>query len=56
MKIFEKLFRSGNTKEKNDGFTQKEREAVVDLLLLGVYADNHLSLAENEAFDSVTEK
>ena len=54
MKIFEKLFNK-NAKTK-DELTQPEREAVVDLLTLGVYVDNHLSLAEDEAFESITGK
>ncbi len=52
MKIFEKLFHK-NAKTK-DELNQTEREAIVDLLTLGVYADNHLSLAEDETFESLT--
>jgi hypothetical protein len=54
MKIFEKLFNK-DAKTK-DELTQAEREAIVDLLTLGVYADNHLSLAEDETFEAITNK
>ena len=53
MKIFEKLF-SMNKSGSSDGLTQEEREAIVDLLLLGAYTDNRLSLREEKAFDSIT--
>lgn len=54
MKIFETLF--NRNAAKKDGLTQAEREATVDLLTLGVYADNHLSVAEDEVFESITTK
>ncbi len=34
----------------SDGLVQNEREAIIDLLLLGIYQDNHLSLAEDQVF------
>lgn len=54
MKIFERLFDKDS--KPQDELTQPEREAIVDLLTLAVYIDNHLSVAENEAFDSMTGK
>ncbi|XOF34093.1 MAG: hypothetical protein ACL93V_01985 [Candidatus Electrothrix sp. YB6] len=46
MSILEKIFGTKNAPEKNDGLTQQEREALLDLLLYCKYVDNHLSLAE----------
>ena len=54
MKILETLFNRNS--HKKDGLTQTEREAIVDLLTLGVYADNHLSVAEDVAFETLTNK
>lgn len=31
-----------------DGFNQEQREAMLDLIILGMYADNHLAFSENE--------
>ena len=53
MKLFEKLF----NKDKNaarDGLSQEQREAIIDLLILGAYTDNRLSLREEKAFESLT--
>lgn len=54
MKLFEKLFNKDKSASTGDGLTQEEREAIVDLLLLGAYTDNRLSLREEKAFESVT--
>ncbi|NJN49277.1 MAG: hypothetical protein HC805_05210 [Alkalinema sp. RL_2_19] len=35
---------------------QPQREAIVDLLLLGMYADQHISLTEQDAFAAEVEK
>ncbi len=37
-------------------FTQPQREALIDLLLLGMYADHTLSLAENQFLDDEVEE
>jgi hypothetical protein len=34
-----------------DSFTQPQREALINILVLGMYSDNHLSLAEDEALN-----
>jgi len=59
MNILAKIFnRVSDPSGPSDGLQQQEREAIIDLLLLCMYADNHLSLAESkvltdkiEAFD-----
>ncbi len=53
MKLFEKLFNKDKTAAR-DGLSQEEREAIVDLLVLGAYTDNRLSLREEKAFGSLT--
>ena len=53
MKLFEKLFSKDNS-SAGDGLQQHEREAIVDLLLMGAYTDNRLSLREEKAFESLT--
>tara|TARA_R100000027_G_scaffold61554_3_gene52983 strand:+ start:12993 stop:13403 length:411 start_codon:yes stop_codon:yes gene_type:complete len=47
MNFISKLFGGKTRSGGKDGLTQTEREAIVDLLLLCTYADNHLSLAED---------
>lgn len=54
VKILERLF-DRETKPR-DELSQTEREAIVDLLTLGVYVDGHLSVAEDEAFETLTGK
>lgn len=58
MKILEKLFRSKISYEDTaaDGLSQPEREAILDLMLLGIYADNHLSLAEDALIQAQAER
>lgn len=53
LKIFEKLFASATN--ANSAFAQTEREATVDLLLLAIYADNHISLDESSALEDSIE-
>ena len=43
---FKKLFTP--TAQPSDGLTQAAREAIVDLLHFGVYADNTITLAEDK--------
>ena len=45
---FLKLFRTENHGSPTDGFTQTEREAILDVLHYFIYVDNHLSLAEDK--------
>lgn len=54
MKIFEKLFRKDKDTSTGDSLSQQEREAIIDLLLMGAYTDNRLSLREEKAFESLT--
>ncbi|MBC2602499.1 hypothetical protein [Puniceicoccus vermicola] len=42
--------------EHTDGLNQEEREAILDLLLFAVYADNHLSLAEDRIIKNEVER
>ncbi len=47
---FEFLFRPSH--QPTDAFTQEEREAIVDILHYGMYADHHLSASEDEAIEA----
>lgn len=47
---FKFLFRSSD--QPKDGFTQEEREAIVDILHYGMYADHHLSVSEDQAIEA----
>ena len=49
LKLLEKLF-AGSQATKS-GLNQSQREAVIDLLLLAIYADNHISLDENQVLE-----
>jgi uncharacterized tellurite resistance protein B-like protein len=44
-----KLFRA--QPKPDDGLTQAQREAIVDLLHFCMYADNHIALAEDKILD-----
>ncbi|MGE9297154.1 MAG: hypothetical protein ACQKBV_12790 [Puniceicoccales bacterium] len=44
--FFQKLFGAG--KNSSDGLTQEQREAIVDLLVFGMYSDRTVSLAEDQ--------
>ena len=46
----------GRSSKEQDGFSQIQREAVIDLLLLGMYADKNAALAENDIIVKETEK
>ncbi len=59
--ILKNLFRPDEA--PSDGLNQKQREAIIDLLLLCMYADNHLALTEDhvlkaevDAFDWKSEQ
>ncbi|MDA0349645.1 MAG: hypothetical protein O3C43_21155 [Verrucomicrobia bacterium] len=45
-----KLFAQGETKQVADGLNQDQREAMIDLFLLCIYADNELALNEDKIF------
>ncbi len=49
LNLFSKLFKSDDSSDK---LNQLQREGIVDLLLLAMYSDNHLSLFE----DAIIEK
>lgn len=48
---FKKLFHSAP--QPDDGFTQAEREAVVDVLHYCMYADRHVARSEDEMIERV---
>jgi|GEM_PF-2489647 len=48
---FKNLFRSSD--QPKDGFNQSEREALVDILHYCMFADKHISVAEDEAIEAV---
>lgn len=52
--ILKNLFKSSVA--SSDGLNQKQREALIDFLLLCTYADNHLSLAEDNVLKAETER
>ena len=47
---FKKLFTP--TAQPSDGMTQAAREAIVDLLHFGVFADKHIALAEDKMVEA----
>ena len=51
--FFAKLF--GSKENGDDGWTQPQREALIDLLVFAMYIDNHLSLAEERVLDEQKE-
>ena len=56
MKFLKKLF--GNEEPRSSlhpELQQAEREAILDLLLLAIYVDNHLSLSETKEFDDAAD-
>ncbi|MCH6258552.1 hypothetical protein MLD52_18475 [Puniceicoccaceae bacterium K14] len=53
-KIIENLF--GAPKESSDDWNQEEREALIDLLVFAMYADRHLSIAENVVLQNEIDK
>jgi len=52
--LFQKLFSAAHTGK--DGFTQAQREAIVDLLFYCMYADNNVALKEDELISGTVEK
>lgn len=52
MQFLSRLFGRRGSK---DGLLQTEREAILDLLLFALYADNHLSLAEEDVLHRQSE-
>ena len=52
--ILKKLFSNPDADPAVDGFSQIEREALIDTLLLAMYSDNHLALDEAELLKSTT--
>ncbi|WP_269524481.1 hypothetical protein [Coraliomargarita parva] len=55
MKFIEKLFTSERGSSLHGALEQTEREAIVDLLIMAVYVDSHLSLRESHEFDGLTD-
>lgn len=49
---FQKVF-SADRSKKNDGLSQTQREAIVDLLHYCMYADNFVALAEDKFINAV---
>jgi hypothetical protein len=49
---FQKVF-SADRSKKNDGLSQPQREAIVDLLHYCMYADNFVALAEDKFINGV---
>lgn len=54
--VFKRILGKKAAQTQAEPFTQPQREALIDLLLLGMYADNMLSLAENQFFDDEIEE
>ena len=46
--VIKKLFHQDDAPEEARNLNQEQREALIDLLLLGMYADNLISIAENQ--------
>ena len=55
MKFLEKLFSADEGSSLHPAIEQPEREAIIDLLLLAIYIDGHLSLAESSEFDTAAD-
>ncbi|MGB0744789.1 MAG: hypothetical protein ACPGSB_09710 [Opitutales bacterium] len=55
MKFLEKLFGAESKSTLHPELQQSEREAVIDLLLMAIYVDDHLSLSETKEFDDTTD-
>lgn len=51
--MFKNLF--SHHPEKNDGLTQPQREAIVDLLHFAMFADNFIALSETEFIEKEIE-
>jgi hypothetical protein len=55
MKFIKDLFTSSKNSSLHPPLQQGEREAIIDMLLMGIYFDDHLSLSESEEFKSLTD-
>ena len=55
MKFLEKLFGDETRSSRHSELQQPEREAIIDLLLMAIYVDDHLSLSETKQLDESTE-
>lgn len=55
MRFLEKLFGAEPRSSLHPELQQPEREAVIDLLLMAIYVDDHLSLSESKELDDSTE-
>ena len=53
IELFKSVF--GTKIEEADGLNQLEREAIVDLLVLSMYSDNHIAMAESALVNEVAE-
>jgi len=49
-----RLFRRESDSVAGDGYVQMEREALIDVILLAMYADNHLALEEQQLLKKET--
>ena len=56
MKLLKKLFAPKPIARTREDLEQEEKEAIIDLLLIATYADNHLSLAENKILNEEFDK
>ena len=45
------LFKSKQPEAPKDGLTQPQREAILDLLNICIYADNHIAIAEGKVLE-----
>ena len=48
IEFLSKLFQTEN---KSDNYTQAEREALLEIILLSTYADNHIDLSEKKVME-----
>jgi len=55
MKFLEKLFGGESSSALHPELKQSEREAIIDLLIMAIYVDDHLSLSETKEFDDTTD-
>lgn len=50
------LFKAKQPAASSDGLTQPQREAILDLLNICIYADNHIAVAEGKVVEDFTRK
>ncbi len=48
------LFKAKQPEAPKDGLSQPEREAILDLLNICIYADNHIAIAEGKVVEDFT--